>query len=144
VENSSTPQIAYLVEMRSLPGFSGSPVFVYRHVWNVMPAQVEVRFLGIDLGHVSYPVGLDFVTTKGQRKPNTGFEAKFHAGMSAVVPAWTVLELLDDNKLKRLREAVDNQFSKMNSEAKIVPDAAHRFGGKEFEAVVLHMFGDRE
>jgi hypothetical protein len=70
----------FLVEVRSVSGFSGSPVFIYdtqgsvgrgaRHI--AMPDML----VGIDCGHVAQ------------------HEEHISAGIAAVVPAWRLLELL--------------------------------------------------
>lgn len=92
-------QESFLVEVHSISGFSGSPVFVlvpaYRaysdsefkkHAQGLRPgarlAPVEI-FLGIDWGHVD--------------------ETQF-PGMAGVVPAWKLLELLHNEKVIQMRQ----------------------------------------
>lgn len=70
----------YLVEMRSVSGFSGSPVVV--HYTPVGPTEgfrspFPSKLLGVDCGHL--PV----------------HEEQLSAGIAAVVPAWRITELLN-------------------------------------------------
>ena len=79
---------SYCIDMRSRPGFSGSPVFVYRGS--------TMSLLGIHWG----------------RFPETAAKG----GMTCVLPAWSILEVLDMPELKkerdianaRLKEALGN------------------------------------
>lgn len=89
---------AFLVEMRSLSGFSGSPVFVYmgpgtyRGNGTMVPFYSEtIGLMGIDTGHKA---------TLGEvRKKNddasTGLEVPLNTGISIVAPVWKIQELLD-------------------------------------------------
>lgn len=81
----------YLVEVRSVSGFSGSPVFIYDAP--IPPSLEHVRLerfpnllLGVDCGHLPE------------------HEAVLSAGIAAVVPAWCLLELLESPNVKALRE----------------------------------------
>jgi hypothetical protein len=81
----------YLVEVRSVSGFSGSPVFVYDapippSLQHVRPEQFPNFLLGIDCGHMPE------------------HEERLSAGIAAVVPAWRLLELLEHPRIKQLRE----------------------------------------
>jgi hypothetical protein len=82
----------YLVEVRSVSGFSGSPVFVYDapippSLEHVRPERFPNLLLGIDCGHLPE------------------HEKILSAGIAAVIPAWRLLELLEHPKVKELREA---------------------------------------
>jgi hypothetical protein len=71
----------FLVEVRSVSGFSGSPVFVYDAPGSVMKGArhsiLPDMLLGIDCGHLAE------------------HEEHISAGMAAVVPAWRLLELIN-------------------------------------------------
>jgi hypothetical protein len=82
----------YLVEMRSVSGFSGSPVIV--HYTPVAPTQglrspFPSKLLGVDCGHL--PV----------------HEEPLSAGIAAVVPAWRIAELLNLPKVAAQRDAAN-------------------------------------
>jgi hypothetical protein len=94
-------QESFLVEMRSLRGFSGSPVVVYyvtvgtrdkpsREVnGGLAYASLVINkawLLGVDWGVTSVPPGVN--GEQDERK-------RTNSGISAVVPAWKLAELLD-------------------------------------------------
>jgi hypothetical protein len=88
-------QEAFLVEARSLSGYSGSPVFVTPYgffednesmSWDFYMG-ISVHLLGIDCGHLP------------ERQNMTG-----NSGMMVVVPAWKLLELLGTEEFAEMRE----------------------------------------
>jgi hypothetical protein len=100
---------AFLVEMRSLSGFSGSPVFVYmgpgtyRGNGTMMPFYKEAMgLMGIDTGHKT--------TMARPRNRNNGvdsdLEVAINTGISIVSPAWKIDELLETGTLASDREAL--------------------------------------
>lgn len=105
-------RLHYLVEMRSVSGFSGSPVFVYdtptpHSLTNVRPQMFSNLLLGIDCGHLPE------------------HEKELSAGIAAVVPAWRLLELLEHPTMKRLREEREAELKKeAEKQRMIVGDAA--------------------
>lgn len=91
---------AYLVEMRSLPGFSGSPVFVYigpgsyRGNKTMMPFFSEaIGLLGIDTGHkrVSSPV-LQRSTGKAVEPAQL---VEQNSGVAIIAPYYKIQEALE-------------------------------------------------
>jgi hypothetical protein len=110
------PQEAYLVEMRSVGGASGSPVF-----WSVPNHRARVDgekgqmaredlygplFLGVDCGHFTdaAPV-LD-----ADDKPHPhGWYTKSNSGMAVVIPVWRIRRLLDTQELVMARKKEDER-----------------------------------
>lgn len=92
------PQESFLVEMRSLPGHSGSPVFVYfsalspRFGADKELPEVATYILGIDWGH---PPSLRPVLGADKKTPIPGRWVADNSGMACVVPAWQISELLE-------------------------------------------------
>jgi hypothetical protein len=100
---------AYLVEMRSLPGFSGSPVFLtigpgsYRGVYGtdaeakMMPFYEEtVGLLGIDTGHK--PLVHPVVDEKGEAiEPPQRVEQ--NSGIAIVAPYYAIADILEGPEL---------------------------------------------
>jgi len=87
---------AYLVEMRSLSGFSGSPVFVYmgpgtyRGDGRMMPFYSEtIGLMGIDTGHklTSEPV-------RNEDGSKSGTTVRLNTGVAIVSPSWKIAEAL--------------------------------------------------
>ena len=93
---------AFLVEMRSLAGFSGSPVFVYmgpgtyRGNGTMMPFYSEtIGLLGIDTGHKT-----TFARVRDRRTgDDRELEVALNTGVSIVVPVWKIKEVLDCEQL---------------------------------------------
>ncbi len=128
-------QEAFLVETRSISGYSGSPVFVYRptqkttafNIPNVRPTwedpyaekyqEIETTsitdlvgspaLLGIDCAHVlNY---LDVLNAEG--KPNqSGWTVASNTGMAIVIPAWRLSDLLQTEELVMQRKEKDRQY----------------------------------
>lgn len=141
-------QESFLVDMRSKPGFSGSPVFVYyassgsRHK-GIHPEQTFVDdydratlaklsgvitrawLLGIDWG--SLPLKEKVIDEDtGQKVGDVGV----NSGMAAVVPAWKLADLLKEFAMARkaAEKALDAE-----AEGEAVMDAANPKPADEFE-----------
>lgn len=90
---------AFLMEMRSLPGYSGSPVFVYigpgtyRGNGAMMPFHSEIiGLLGIDTGHKAARAPVyDSVTCN-----ETKLKVTINSGVSIVAPAWRIADALGE------------------------------------------------
>lgn len=131
-------QESILVEMRSLPGFSGSPVFVYIPPLSIRPRyydkakktlELDARpfgpwLLGIDYSHL--PIQSRIVDNGGKEHPE-GWYAQTNSGMAAVVPVKKLEQLLDSDAAKKQR---------LDVEASIKEDARN--------GAVLDASGDRD
>jgi len=106
--------------MRSMRGYSGSPVFTFTEPWNMATnnfhlGSQRVRLLGVDWGQVTHPVEVKDVIVKDD---TTGLragerEARFvrlNTGMNGVVPAWKLHELLFDPKLVKKRRNEEREW----------------------------------
>ncbi len=89
---------AFLVEMRSLSGFSGSPAFVYmgpgiyRGDGRMMPFYSEtIGLIGIDTGHKT--MELSILDSTGRPTDLTGVQ---NTGVAIVAPVWKVGEVLSE------------------------------------------------
>jgi len=106
-EWSGEPYLAYLVEMRSLGGLSGSPVYVMTppkfaksngEDWHL---DQQLRLLGLIRGHWTYDpeaTAVDFEKSEAEM---------LHSGIAIVTPVDDVLKLLDREDLRedRVRRA---------------------------------------
>lgn len=132
-------QESFLVDMRSHSGFSGSPVFVYYEEsgWRFLPPLAEapetgdpvkdseartealeqrvagrdvsgimgrVWLLGVEWGHL--PIW-DDVFDADQKVGRM----RISSGMAAVVPAWKLADLLDQEEIKMARDIAENELS---------------------------------
>ncbi len=94
-DGSIQQQVAFLVEARSRSGYSGSPVFfLHQHVVNNSRAVIpmfDMRLLGVDFCHI--PEAVAIANSQGVE---LHWKAKVHAGMMGVVPAWYLLDFLNE------------------------------------------------
>jgi hypothetical protein len=108
----------FLAEMRSLPGYSGSPVFLWRQGMSIQPPNKLkldtqwIYLLGIDVGHIS---GFTPVVEwdKQLRKYVPAVQGPYveeHSGMTQVVPAWKIAELLEADELVAKRRQIDDSM----------------------------------
>jgi hypothetical protein len=118
LKNWVSPTIpAYLIEMRSLGGLSGSPVFVQRSI-KVQRIEESGReplaagaifFLGLVHGHWDVSkTDLDFASTR----PDKDHHEMLNAGVAIVIPAAKVKEALEQVALSGIvREAEEAAFA---------------------------------
>jgi hypothetical protein len=109
-------QESYLVECRSVAGYSGSPVFIYIPPFAVRPKKpnsVESRaygpwFLGVNWGHLNEwkPV----CDSSGRPIGNTPMKVALNSGMMGVVPAWKLLEMLKHPKIIERRKEEEKKL----------------------------------
>ncbi|MBK7935079.1 MAG: trypsin-like peptidase domain-containing protein [Acidobacteria bacterium] len=129
ISYSSTidPQEAFLVEMHSIEGFSGSPVFhtqvgltsflsvstVLERFYNIPVPELEfdpsdnpIRLIGIDAGGCR-PWQATQVRDNGVPYP-CQYEVQSHSGFAIVIPCWKIEELLlQDTLAQWIQEAND-------------------------------------
>jgi hypothetical protein len=109
------PMEAYLAEGRSIGGLSGSPVFVRETVNNAAVdakgnrypclGHGKIHFLGMMQGHWDVP--LDFKTTEQEEAVNMG--------ISIVVPAKKILEVLFHPELIEMRKKFEDDLTAENA-----------------------------
>lgn len=92
---------AYLAEVRSIGGLSGSPVFVVLPGWRKKQSgplhEWRTYLLGLVYGHWDQTrAGREYVEEETE---------KIHQGMAVIVPASKILDLLDAPQEKAKREA---------------------------------------
>ena len=105
-------QESFLVESRSLSGYSGSPVFIYSAAvvsLNATEMQTiatsQIFLLGLDWSHLN-----DYEPVLGGDKKTPVEPKEFvkrNAGMMGVVPAWKICELLCDEEMMELRRETE-------------------------------------
>ena len=106
-ERRGITQDSFLVEARSLPGYSGSPVFVYNIAGGFMtsytgPAGERPRqsLIGLDWCHLRNAQSV----LEPDRKTETGDIIWENTGLMGVVPAWKIQEVLEMEELRMVRE----------------------------------------
>jgi hypothetical protein len=113
---SGNQQISFAVEMLSRPGYSGSPVYVYRVPYdlsagnNITIRATSMKLLGINWGFItdSAEVNEKTMTTAmvEDEKAKTVKYVRVNTGMNGVVPAWHLEKLLNYGPVKRERNAI--------------------------------------
>jgi hypothetical protein len=93
---------AYLVEMRSVGGLSGSPVFV-RYQWY---QSWVIKLIGVMHGHWDIPPQSDGESVQYPNRLNR----TMNMGVAIVTPAVKVIELLDVRELAEHRAEHERQF----------------------------------
>lgn len=91
-------QRSFLVEARSLSGYSGAPVFAYResHFLDIGHGVVEsALLLGVGWAHITHAADRDteYATVTAASGPLA--VGRYNSGMMAVVPGWHITELLE-------------------------------------------------
>jgi hypothetical protein len=107
-------QESYLVEGRSVGGYSGAPVFMFIPPWAVRPGRNQVEskqhgpwLLGINWGHL---VKWQSVCDPSGRPVPNGTQVAQNTGMMAVVPAWKLIEILNHPKMQTERRAREDSI----------------------------------
>jgi hypothetical protein len=109
-------QSSFLIECRSVSGYSGSPVFIYRVQTTITAGFVAIgadrgkaslpRFLGIDWANLDRVGHNDYAIDWAESDADPSFPRR--SGMMVAVPAWRLAELLDSKDVqdvKRKEEA---------------------------------------
>ncbi len=120
-------QDSFLVEMRSLSGFSGSPVFGYR-MGAVMPgvlphneghmvvggmAEGPIHLLGIDWGH--HPFAEPVLDAATREPVSDGTFVAGNSGMAMVVPGWQLFDwLTEDADLMAARKDQESEWKRQH------------------------------
>jgi hypothetical protein len=111
-QDTGFDQESFLVEIRSIGGYSGSPVFVHIGRFNSGAGRTNTNWeygpwlLGIDWGHIN-----DWTPVcDASRRPINPAQPKsmqvtVNTGMMAVVPAWKLAEMLDCDEMADQRTA---------------------------------------
>jgi len=105
-------QESFLVEMRSISGFSGSPVFVTIDLSIPRPRSKTMRssirlggepprwLLGVDWGHISDSHSI--IESDGTLHRD-GLKVMVNTNLAAVLPAWKLRELIDEDSFSMSR-----------------------------------------
>lgn len=114
------PQTVFLAEMRSVSGYSGSPVFVdfaetgRVKVLQQIPQRWRTRLLGVDIGHLKNKVKI--VDDAGKLGDDAYAMVLSH--MACVVPAWEISKMINAPRFQAFKDADDDLTAKIKSESK--------------------------
>jgi hypothetical protein len=101
---------AYLVEVQSRSGYSGSPVIVcpYSSFGHALDRHTRKNY--DEKMHAAWLLGVHFKQLHGLRSNRAGNLEDFDTGMSGVVPAWRLLDLLNTKELVMKRKETDRRL----------------------------------
>lgn len=118
-------QETFLIEGRSIPGYSGAPVFLYLDKSKPRPGESGVSLgewhtglLGIDWCHLNqeWPV-LD--KNESEAADDDGYTPGYHVvantGMMGVIPAWKLWDILNETKFIEQRTREDERLTKLKA-----------------------------
>lgn len=123
-------QESYLVEMRSIPGYSGSPVIVYTNPFWIRPNKDDIdwtdlefpqKLLGIDWGHLI--MEKDVLEEDGAENKD-GLKVNLDTNMAMVVPIYKLEEMLEDKELVEMRKQTDKKHLEKIRGSGAVTDSA--------------------
>ncbi|MDQ3426963.1 MAG: hypothetical protein M3477_03960, partial [Gemmatimonadota bacterium] len=154
-------QESFLVETRSLGGYSGSPVFLRIPHTSVRPSDrrapqpktlLEEAFplhgeggpwlLGLDYGHLPL---IERVRSKTDEEPvPSGEFVRSNSGVMGVVPAWRLLDLLNMPEVVQVRDKHEREIAEIKKKAVIVLDVAADESRSGPEPERLKITGDWE
>ncbi|WP_413992224.1 trypsin-like peptidase domain-containing protein [Labrys okinawensis] len=109
-------QESFLVEARSIGGYSGSPVF-----WHVQPFLGGPYRPSVSIGYGPYLMGIEWGYLRAWvplsdslgrplgNGPPWDRQVEQNSGMMAVVPSWKLLELVNGGEVLRRRQEIENQ-----------------------------------
>lgn len=113
-------QECFLAEMRSLPGHSGSPTFVYFYGMQPRLGADEVDnlpkpgiyLLGIDLAHLPETRPVWRLNEHDRLVETPDLFTEDNSGITCVLPAWRITEILDCDELKRERRQIEDAIER--------------------------------
>jgi hypothetical protein len=97
--NQPREQISFLADIKSIAGYSGSPVFVFDLRYHVFGSNIFQR-----LPRPPWLLGIDWGNILDQKEANTG--------LAGVVPAWYLLDLLNCPTFSEQRAIANEQLQK--------------------------------
>lgn len=121
------PQVGYLMEARSLGGYSGSPVFASMQYMITEDGTVNAFLsgasclIGVHCAQLDDPVP---VRTKNAPNASTGMDVLQKTGMMVVIPIQKVREILDEGVLMMGRDKAKKDWDREQSTAGASPETA--------------------
>jgi hypothetical protein len=127
-------QDSFLVEVRSLSGFSGSPVFVDIRPFTTRPSSDPETLdvvteplgspwlLGVDWGHPSFHQPVKQREGEQWVDVPEGWAVEVNSGQAAVLPAWRLQHLLNQEELVMARKRADGELTKRKGSSPVTLD----------------------
>jgi hypothetical protein len=113
-------QESFLIECRSVSGYSGSPIFIYRVQTTLGAGLVALgadrgkqslpRFLGIDWGNLDRVDHNNYAIDWAEADAAASFPRR--SGMLVAVPAWRLAQLLDSKEPQDMKKKEEDETTK--------------------------------
>jgi hypothetical protein len=111
-------QPSFLIECRSVSGYSGSPIFIYRAQTTVAAGLVAIgsdrggkvalpRLLGLDWGNLDRVGHNEYAIDWAGSEAAETFPRR--SGMMVAVPAWRLAELLDSEEVQDVKRKAEDE-----------------------------------
>jgi hypothetical protein len=151
VDKDTKPQESFAVELRSMCGYSGSPVYVeiggiQRKAGQTSMSPGRKLFLGVHWGHIIEPWTVQKHIVKAVQpaalKPGEIEieQVSANTGMNGVVPAWRLKEMFDLPKIKEIQR-LDEQ-SELERRNRDIPGATFDSASTDISAVASSVSDD--
>jgi hypothetical protein len=115
-----TQEEAFLCEVRSIGGYSGSPVFLLHNPLYLHFPTDKGIVLGVDFCHIlNWTSAQD---NRGQELPH--IRLPLNSGMAGVIPAWRLQELIMSEKPVAQRKMAEESEIQRRNEPKAIVDSA--------------------
>lgn len=119
-------QESFIIECRSIPGYSSSPVFAFnpnlfrRGLVRITSYEIAVAegpwLLGIDWSHISNYEPIYEMEDGKLKAKRDDLRARSNTSMAAVIPAWILRDLLFDDEFVAQRDKEDKALTKKKLE----------------------------
>jgi hypothetical protein len=119
---ASYDQESFLADIKSIGGYSGSPVFWDIHaapyfqansrvqLANTMNERLRIYLLGVDWAHIR---DWEQVCSSNGQPLSLGHQVELNTGIAAIIPAWKLADLLDNHPmLKKERDDAEESYFK--------------------------------
>jgi hypothetical protein len=126
IDSTTSPQESFAVELRSMCGYSGSPVFVeiggiLKRPGGTTMSPPRQLFLGVHWGHIIEPWTVSTVIRPAAGQALRPGEQQVdqvsaNTGMNGVVPAWRLQEMFDLPIIKQIQERDEEEELKRRSQ----------------------------
>jgi hypothetical protein len=118
-------QEVFLIEAKSIGGYSGAPVFVHLLPFSARPQKDDPKaqplvvpfpgigpwLLGVDCCHIQT---WDSVRDKDGKPIAQGWQVPTNTGMMGVVPAWKIKDIFDSERGKEIFKKCDEELARRN------------------------------
>jgi hypothetical protein len=104
VKSALGPTHAYLAEVRSIGGFSGSPVFLHMDTWRVTAAMTDDVIPELPVGDAFFGLIHGHFDTTATLSGNPLDLTEVNMGIAVIAPAQRILEVIDQPEVEKMRK----------------------------------------